>query len=318
MTRRKLDKVISAKIDEILVEADLSEALFLTIKSSLSVENKHGERFKWAHLTLLACQLVSDKLEDALPGAVAMELFALAADIFDDTLDQDNDSLPWRKLPDSQAINLAICLLALSFQAALSLTDNKRAQEIGRVFSLAGIHASDGQFQESLQTYCEKVALQEYFDVVSKKSGSLTGCACKIGSLLGGAPQAVVSQLEQFGVNLGVMSQVQNDLNDFLDLENKKDFVERRKTLPYVYLDSTLEGEKAELFNQLKLAATESLGFGHQEQQSLRELVLTEGAVQYCMVVYEMFRQTARGILKSIPVPQKRKGKLISIVGKGI
>lgn len=62
------------------------------------------------------CECVSGVSETALTGAIAMELSALAADIFDDIQDQDNDELPWRQIPTENALNLAICLSMLGYQ----------------------------------------------------------------------------------------------------------------------------------------------------------------------------------------------------------
>lgn len=93
------DQIITAEIDKLLLRAQLSPEILQTIKSSLNADTKTGELYKWAHLTLLSCECVSGMPELALPGAIAMELFALAADIFDDIQDQDNEDLPWRPNP---------------------------------------------------------------------------------------------------------------------------------------------------------------------------------------------------------------------------
>jgi len=243
-----LDQAISLGIDDILTRAQLSPEILGMINSSLNADSKTCELFKWAHLTLLSCECVSGVPELALPGAIAMEFFALAADIFDDIQDQDNDELPWRKLPDANAINLATCLLMLSYEAVSTIPDNGLFREVNQILNQAGINASDGQFQEFLYDNDEKVALGQYFEVVKKKSGSLTACACKIGATLGAAAEPLVLQLGHFGTNLGIMSQIRNDLNDFLNFEKKKDFIKKRKTLPYVYLLNILNGETAHQF----------------------------------------------------------------------
>ena len=106
----QLEHTISTEINEILSRTQLNAEMLHLIKSALNIESKSGELFQWANLTLLSCECVSGVSEVALPGAIAMELFALAADIFDDIQDQDNDDLPWRKLSNANALNLAICL----------------------------------------------------------------------------------------------------------------------------------------------------------------------------------------------------------------
>ena len=248
-----------------------------------------------------------------------MELSALAADIFDDIQDQDNDDLPWRQIPTANALNLAICLSNLSTDAVSLLSDDDKNcrfyREVVHILSQMWATASDGQFQEVLFDTREQITLDQYFELVKRKSGSLTGAACKIGATLGDAEPSVVLQLEQFGVNLGVMSQIRNDIKDFLNFDKKKDFVKNRKTLPYVYLLNILQGKKAEQFRELIFTEGEGQKrFGREKQRYLKELMVNDGAVHYGRVMYDIFRQSSMEILKAIPVPSKFKEKMIKLV----
>lgn len=314
----ELDQAISIGINKILKRAQLSSEMLRVINTSLDADNKTGELYKWAHLTLLSCDCVGGEHEVALPGAIAMELFALAADIFDDIQDQDNDDLPWRKLPNANVVNLATCLLMLGYEAVSTIPNSGLFREVSQILNRTGIIASDGQFQEFLYD-SRKVSLEQYFEVVKKKSASLTACACKIGATLGGAPESLVLQLDQFGTNFGIMSQIRNDLNDFLSFEKKKDFINNRKTLPYVYLLTILKGDAAERFRELTQRGIKGLpSIGNQEREYLKQIVLDEGVVHYCTVMYEIFRQKAVESLRAISVLEKRKEKMIKLVKESI
>ncbi|WP_308898369.1 polyprenyl synthetase family protein [Candidatus Desulfosporosinus nitrosoreducens] len=313
-----LDCEITSILNDILNRAYLSPEMMHLIQSSLNAEVKNGEQFKWAHLTILGCECVSGVNEVLLPGAVAMELAALAADIFDDIQDQDNDNLPWRQIPTANALNLAICLSMLSYRSLSMLsdnTDNRLYKEVSQMLSHMWITASDGQFQEVLLDNSEQVILDQYFKLVEKKSGSLTSCACKLGAILGGASEELVIQLGSFGNYLGIMGQIRNDLNDFLSLEKKRDFVNHKKTLPYVYLLNVLKGNSAEQFNKLtQLQANGLQGFGKEEQDYLKQLAMDEGVTLYCRVMYEMFREKAMEIIQTMLISEKHKEKLIKLV----
>ena len=306
----------------ILMRAQLSPEMLLMINSSLNAGGDTDELFKWAHLTLMNCECVSGAAEVGLPGAIAMELSALAADIFDDIQDQDNDDLPWRQIPTANALNLAICLSMLSSEAVATLPndrDGRLYRKISRILSHMWITASDGQYQEILFDTREQVTLDQYFEVVKRKSGSLAACACKIGATLGGASQSLVLQLEHFGTNLGIMSQIRNDLNDFLNFENKKDFVNNKKTLPYVYLLNILKGNTAKQFKQLAQMGGNGLQeFGKKEQEFLKQLAHDEGVVPYCRVMFETYREKSMEIIQAIPVPEKRKKKMIKLVEESV
>lgn len=313
----QLNQRITAEINKILTRVQLSPEMIVMINSSLNADSETGELFKWAHLTLMNCECVSGESEAALPGAIAMELSALAIDIFDDIQDQDHDDLPWRQIPTANALNLAICLSMLSNEAISILSDDGASRFyriISQILRQMWITCSDGQYQEALFDTCKQVTLEQYFELVKRKSGSLTACACKIGATLGGASELLVFQLEQFGIYLGIMSQIRNDLNDFLDFEKKKDFVNHKKTLPYVYLLNTLKGNTARQFKEL----TQMQGFGKREQDHLKRLVIDEGAIHYGRVMYELFRQKSIEIIQALPVPEKHKEKMIQLVQENV
>ncbi len=314
----QLDQVISTEINTILSRAQLNAEMLQMIKSSLNTYSKTGELFPWVNLTLLSCECVSGITEVALPGAIGMELFALAADILDDIQDQDNDDLPWRKLTNANAINLAICLLMLSYEAVSNIPDYGLSREVSTILNRTGIRAIDGQFQEFQYDSREQVSLEQYFELVKRKSGSLTACACKIGATLGGGSEALVLQLEQFGTNLGIMSQIRNDLNDFLDFETKKDFINNTKTLPYVYLLSILQGQPKRFKALTQLQGKGQQGFGNEERESLKQMAIDEGVAHYCKVMYEIYRQKATDIIKALPVLEKCKEKMIKLVEESV
>ncbi|KLU66417.1 (2E,6E)-farnesyl diphosphate synthase [Desulfosporosinus acididurans] len=318
----QLDQAITAGINKILTSAQLSSEMIAMINSSLNADSETGELFQWAHLTLMNCECVSGVFEDALPGAIAMELSALAIDIFDDIQDQDHDDLPWRQIPTAHALNLASCLSMLSYEAISMLPDDRDSRlyrEIGQILSHMWITCSDGQLQDALFDTREQVTLDQYFELVKHKSGSLTACACKIGATLGGGSESLVLQLNQFGTYLGIMSQIRNDINDFLDFDKKKDFVNHKKTLPYVYLLNILKGKQAKQFKELtQLKGNVLERFGKEEQGNLQQLTLDEGAVHYGRVMYELFRQKSMEIIQAISVPEKRKEKMIKLVKENI
>jgi competence protein ComQ len=307
--RDAIDQAILGGIKDNLSRNQLSPEMLQMINSSLNADNKNVELFKWAHLVLMSCECVGGSSDTAIPGAIAMELAALAADIYDDIQDQDNDDLPWRQIPVANAINLAICLSMLSINTVTKSygEDNELCRELCQIVSDMWITASDGQFQEFLYDAKEEITLDQYFELVEHKSGSLVSSACKIGATLGGASLLMIGQLEKFGIDFGLMNQIRNDLSDFLNFQKKNDFVLNKKTLPYVYLLNTLEGENAECFRKLR-DNKENM------HEQLKQLVVNEGAVSYCKVMYEIFRQKALAIIYDIPVSLNQKEKMIKLV----
>lgn len=94
----------------------------------------------------------------------------------------DNDDLPWRQIPIANAMNLAICQSMLSVDALSMLpnqTDDRIYREVSQNLSQMWITPSNGRFQEVLFDTREEITLDQYFEMVKRKSGSLAACACK-------------------------------------------------------------------------------------------------------------------------------------------
>lgn len=309
---------ISRAINKILIRDELNTEMVHTINLALNINKMADEPFPWANLTLLSCECVGQAYETALSGAIGMELFAWAADIFDDIQDQDNDELPWRKLSDANAINLAVCLLMLSYEAVSNIPDIHLSKKVSSILNRAGIIAINGQFREFQYDCWEKITLDQYFELISHKSGSLTSCACRVGAIMANGSEEIIELLDQFGTNLGIMSQIRNDLNDFLNFKSKKDFINNKKTLPYVYLLSIFQKQPQRLKDLTQLQGKRLRNLEDEGREYLKQIAIDEGVAHYCKVMYEVFRQRAYEIIMAIPVPKNAKKKLIRLVEEDV
>ena len=232
--------------------------------------------------------------------------------------DQDNDELPWRKLSDANAINLAVCLLMLSYEAVSNIPDIHLSKKVSSILNRTGIIAINGQFREFQYDCWEKITLDQYFELISNKSGSLTSCACRVGAIMANGSEEIIELLDQFGTNLGIMSQIRNDLNDFLNFKSKKDFINNKKTLPYVYLLSIFQKQPQRLKDLTQLQGKRLRNLEDEGREYLKQIAIDEGVAHYCKVMYEVFRQRAYEIIMAIPVPKNAKKKLIRLVEEDV
>ncbi len=99
-----MDQIVARKIELFLTKSGLSIDVVTIIDNWLDYNCGIRGRLAWAKLTLAICDSVGGILEVGLPGAVAMEVFALAADILHDIQDQDNNDLPRRKVPAAKQL----------------------------------------------------------------------------------------------------------------------------------------------------------------------------------------------------------------------
>lgn len=308
---------IKREIELLLLEYRLSGDTVQTIKEWIQIRNMDSKTpYPWAQLILTIGDTLCATPDACLPGATAMELYTMAADILDDIEDQDNDELPWRKVSTAEAINMATCILFLSFKALTIIKNPRYYRQVNDTFQHMGLVACEGQSEEFSDEKKEVISLDRYFETVKKKSGVLTSGACKIGAILANCNEDLIRNLEQFGEKIGMFSQVKNDLHDFLKLETKSDFIKGKKTLPMVYLTRVLHENAAEELQYLcSLAQQDCHRFSLEGGKRLHQLIIQEGAVQYCAVICTMFKQQALDILDGMEITEEQRRKLSKLVG---
>jgi geranylgeranyl pyrophosphate synthase len=67
---------------------------------------------------------------------------------------------------------------------------------------------------------------QDYFEMVSKKTAVLIQTSCEIGALLAGAKEKDLEKIKEYGFNLGIAFQIQDDVLDLFG--TKKSFGKRK------------------------------------------------------------------------------------------
>ena len=313
-----VEQQIAGGIERFLAESGSAGHLSGIVLEWVRAENKPGgKQYPWGNLLFTIGDVFSDNQETIVQVAVAMELYALAADIFDDIEDQDNDELPWRTIPAAQAINTANLILFLSFKALAAINDQALYRQANDIFQTMGITACHGQNQEFLYEGQDAITLAQYFDTARKKSGALTAGACKLAGVLAGCDTSLILDLDKFGQNLGIISQIKNDLQDLFRVEAKSDVRLGKKTLPLVYLGNILKQNKAkteELHQLCSPARRKGAEFGPAETERLRRFVIQEGAAHYCSVICACFKQEAVEILDTMNIAEEQKRKLIALV----
>ena len=199
-------------------------------------------------LTMASADAVSGAHRQAVTAAAAVELaynFVLVHnDVQAGRIDQDNDrpSIWWVWGP-SQAINAGDGLHALARAMLMRMCDTGAAAET----VLAGLQALDracltlceGQYMDL--TYQDQLMVSEadYLDMIGRKSGALAGCSARLGALVSGAQSSTADALEQWGRNLGMARQVQEDISDLWgrsgDGFTPANILNKKKSLPLIH-----------------------------------------------------------------------------------
>ncbi len=200
-------------------------------------------------LTLYACQTVGGRWEDALPAAAAVELFHDFTLIHDDIMDRDEMRrgrptihVRWDA---STAILAGDALIGLAFQELMKCPE-PHLVAVTRIFSEALVKVCEGQGLDKAFESRPSVSLQEYLEMIQKKTAWLIQVACHLGALIGDGRADQVEALKQFGYHIGMGFQIQDDLLDVVADPKKlgkrvgSDFSMNKKTYLTIRYDEHL------------------------------------------------------------------------------
>ena len=169
-------------------------------------------------LTLLCCEASGGDWHTALPAAAAVELLHNFSLIHDDI--EDSDPLRrgrptlWKVWGTAQAINAGDALYTLAHMALINLRDYtvpvQRILAARQRFDRACLVLTQGQHLDLGFESRASVSEAEYLHMVYGKTAALIEAACGLGALANGSD--LVSHYEDFGRELGLAFQIQDDL----------------------------------------------------------------------------------------------------------
>ena len=168
-------------------------------------------------LALMACNLFSDTIDEAVIPATGLEVFHNFTLVHDDIMDH---APVRRNLPTVHSkwnLNQAVLsgdVMAFIANECFLQTPSRYLLKVFRVFNNAAIEVCVGQ---QLDIDFEKAAIvshEEYLRMIELKTAALLAASAKIGSIIGGAEEKDSDILYEFGRNLGLAFQIQDDLLD--------------------------------------------------------------------------------------------------------
>lgn len=190
-------------------------------------------------LLILSCQAVGGSIQNSLNAALAIELLHTFTLVHDDIMDNDDIRrgrlTVHKKWDQSTAILAGDGLVTLAYQILLK-TGHPKINEVLQRFTKGLLVLCEGQALDKEFESREEVSIQDYEDMIWKKTAKLIEVACEIGAILGNATVKEIEALSQFAASLGIAFQMQDDLLDILSEEKVtgkplgSDLISKKKT----------------------------------------------------------------------------------------
>ncbi len=190
-------------------------------------------------LTLAAYQLFASDLSKAIKPAIGLEVFHNFTLIHDDIMDKAAIRRGKPTVHEKYSANTAILSGDAMFILANQLmmkAPGKHLTSVLDIFNKTALEICEGQQYDMIFESSTSVSIDDYLKMITLKTAVLLGSCLQIGCLLADAPEQACKTIYQFGKNLGIAFQLQDDLLDSFgngDQVGKKiggDILQNKKT----------------------------------------------------------------------------------------
>ncbi len=169
-------------------------------------------------ITLLGCHLYDEEVKNALPAALAIEYFHNFTLIHDDVMDdapiRRGQPTVYKKYGANTAILSGDALLILAYKELAKIIKQESNHDIFDIFNQTALEVCEGQQYDINFESKTKVTLEEYIKMITLKTSVLMGAGLQVGSIIGGAGKEESKALYEYGKNLGIAFQIQDDILD--------------------------------------------------------------------------------------------------------
>ncbi len=266
-----------------------------------------GKRLRPA-LTLAACELLGGKTEDALMPAIGIEIFHNFSLVHDDIMDNASVRRGQKTVHEKWNTNIAIlsgdAMLVKAYQY-LGATEQEVLPKLLRSFSKMAIEVCEGQQYDMNFESKDTVNEDDYLEMIRLKTSVLLGAALEAGAIIARASDIACKALYNFGVNIGLAFQMQDDLLDSFGNADKfgkrigGDILNGKKTLLYIYARNNSRNLPADTNSD------------EQKIKSFQNWFIETGAKQYVEEKRESFYHKAMKELEAIQGKPEVKSELV-------
>ena len=264
-------------------------------------------------LTLMAAEIFNCDYKKALDAALSIEVFHNFSLIHDDIMDE----APLRRGKETVHIKWDLNTGILSGDAMLimayQLFENYEPdtfQKLAKLFSKTALEVCEGQQYDMDFEIRDDVTIEDYLKMIEFKTAVLVGAALKMGAIVANASEKDQNNIYEFGKNLGIAFQLQDDyLDAFGDpkLFGKQvggDIIENKKT--YLYLKAIEFSSKD---NKMELQHLYSISPNDYSDKlvTTKQIFISSGAAEATQEEIKNYTDKAFIVLEKLSVDSDKK-----------
>ncbi len=189
------------------------EGLYAPVRYVLSLG---GKRIRPV-LMLMGYNLYKDDVERIMMPALGLETYHNYTLLHDDLMDRADvrrgHATVHRKWDENAAILSGDSMLVLAYQR-MAQCDATILPQVMELFTETALEIGEGQQYDIEFETRNDVTEDEYIEMIRLKTSVLLACALKLGAMLAGAPKTDAEILYDFGEQIGLAFQLQDDYLD--------------------------------------------------------------------------------------------------------
>ncbi len=262
-------------------------------------------------LLLLTCKMFKGKIENALPAAIALELFHNFTLIHDDIADNSplrrNSPTVHTKWNSNIALLSGDALLIKSYQQLNKIPANYLST-VFPLFNEAALKVCEGQqFDMNYETK-KKVSIEDYLTMIRLKTAALFSASLEMGAMLAGASKTDCRKMKIAGENLGMLFQLKDDVLDVFGKtgktgkQNGGDIIQDKKTFlllkAFELAKGNTQSELNSLIGNIKIAATEKV-------EKVKKIYEKLNVEEHANTQMKFYFSTAKKSFTGIKTPEK-------------
>jgi len=264
-------------------------------------------------LTLMTSEIFGGDYQKALPAALSIEVFHNFSLVHDDIM----DNAPLRRGKETVHMKWDLNTGVLSGDAMLILAyqlfENYQPEtfhKLVKLFSKTALEVCEGQQYDIDFETKDDVDFEGYLKMIEYKTAVLVATAMKMGAIIANASKDDQEKIYEFGKNLGIAFQLQDDyLDAFGDpltfgKQLGGDIIENKKTILYL---KTLELSNKE--NKLELQHLYSINAQDNSDkiEAVKQIFTSTGAVNETQKEIKKFTDKAFSILEDLSIASDKK-----------
>lgn len=264
-------------------------------------------------LTLMATDIFNGDYKNAMDAALSVEVFHNFSLVHDDIMDDAPLRRGAQTVHEKWDVNTGILSGDAMLIMAYQLFENYEAakfQDLAKLFSKTAIEVCEGQQYDVDFETRNNVTVPEYLKMIEYKTAVLVGAAMKMGAIVAEASLEDQNNIYEFGKNLGIAFQLQDDYLDAFG--NPKtfgkqvggDIIENKKTYLYLKaLEFSSEGDRLKLTELFSSNPEDS----DTKVKIAKDLFLSSGSAQATKEAIQSYTNTAFLILEVLNISEDKK-----------